>query len=453
MDTVAKVSDLLAKSWRSYTEAPDSPQGLAAYRNGLTLTRKLADGASMEALKNRDALLVFNMSWFNPLQKRYVSNEVRKITGPIVGIVAATNISPPLVRDSKQGAGSEIAVIEVADALARLGCSVYVFTNIPHDDWKYSVAGRNPQYLPMDKPDYDGTHIAPCSPGFARCMSDLLLREPGDVCLDHLIVWRTYSLKYHNFDNYAKKVHYWSHDVAINGTKFDFNAHSIYCLTEYHKSQLQSVFGHDYKYVIGCNGTMVDLTQPMRMRSDDEHYNVCYASNYSRGLADLLTIWPHIFKAVPRAKLFVYYGRETWGTLKPEELDLLVKKLAALRSFGVTEMCAEQMMPHAELLKEFSRMSILAYPYTGESETFSITSVAAQQTGVITAVRRRHGLVETCAAQPSDLLELNELRDYVIKILKTPENELVDIRRKHYSATNKYTWDNAAKIMMDEMFA
>lgn len=443
MDNVATLSDLLANSWRTFVNSGS----IKAYKNGLALTRKIAEAITLASLQQHDSLLASNMSWYNPINKRSPI-DVSSVTGKIIGIVANTTISPNDVAESKIGAGSEIAVIEMAQALADLGHSVYVFCDIDYTkEWKFCVAGRNPQYLPMDKPETFSAFIAPASPGFVRCLSDLLLREPGNYALDHLIVWRTYKVDHVNFNNYAPLLTFWSHDVAMPGTRFDFTPNRIYTLTNYHTTQLKQAFGDDYEYVVGCNGTMVDVTKPITPRTDDTHYNVCYASNYVRGLNELLLIWPSIFKVVPKAKLFIYYGRQTWGLMKEEEMDLLVKKITALKGFGVTEMCSEKMMPHRELLSEFEKMSVLCYPYIGESETFSIVSAAAQQLGVITAVRRKHGLIETCSAQPSDLLENSEIRDYVIKILQTSESELVELREKHKAATIKYTWAEAAKLM------
>lgn len=452
MDNVSKISDLLAQSWRNYAKAPTTDQGLTAYRNGLTLIRTVANVVSKEALLHHDALLTSNMSWFNPINKRYLTNDAKTITGKIVGIVAAVEMTPDDVRSGKQGAGSEIAVVEMANALAKLGCSVYVFTNIDTKEaWRWCVPGKNPQYLPMDKPHAATEYIAPSSPGFIRCFSDLLLREPGDVCLDYLIVWRSYSLKKHNFNNYSKYVIFWSHDVASSASRFAYDVDGVYCLTEWHKQQLSSTLGKEYNYVVGCNGTMVDVNVPVVARSEIDHFNVCYASNYVRGLSELLSIWPSVFKAVPRAKLYVYYGRETWGQMTEDDMALLVKKLHALKAFGVTEMCETKMMPHLDLIEEFKRMSVLCYPYIGESETFSIVSAAAQQTGVITCVRRKHGLTETCSAQPKDLLELTEIRDYLIELLKTPESDLRELREKHHRASIGYTWENAAKIMLEKL--
>jgi len=445
MDNVGKLSDLLAKSWRSFVATGN----VQSYKNGLTLTRKIADAITLSALKQHDSLLACNMSWYNPINKRAPVN-VESATGKIIGIVVNTKISPGDVYASKIGAGSEIAVVEMAQELANLGHSVYVFCNIDYTvEWKYCIAGRNPQFLPMDKPDHFSAFIAPASPGFYRCLSDLLLREPGDYALDHLIVWRTYHIEYVNFNNYAPKLTYWSHDVAMPGTRFDFTPHRIFTLTNYHTEQLKKTFGDDYEYVVGCNGTMVDTSMPIVPRTKETHFNVCYASNYVRGLGELLSIWPGIFKTVPQAKLFIYYGRQTWGLMNEAEMAELVKKITALKPFGVTEMCVEGALPHKELLKEFEKMSVFCYPYIGESETFSIVSAAAQQLGVITAVRKRHGLVETCSAQPCDLLENNEIRDYVVKILQTPEEELMELREKHKSATLKYTWAEAARVMAE----
>ena len=125
MDNVGKLSDLLAKSWRSFVATGN----VQSYKNGLTLTRKIADAITLSALKQHDSLLACNMSWYNPINKRAPVN-VESATGKIIGMVVNTKISPGDVYASKIGAGSEIAVVEMAQELANLGHSVYVLSLI-----------------------------------------------------------------------------------------------------------------------------------------------------------------------------------------------------------------------------------------------------------------------------------------------------------------------------------
>lgn len=436
MSSSSNFSDILVKCWRIYQKDPSSEKGRNSYNSGLKISRKIAEEiTSLKVATQDDCLLTTNMAWFSPINKKYSGK-----FGTNIGIFVDANLSPEKVKSGKCGAGSEYAVIELGDALAKLGYNVYIFTHIDVDkEWKSCLTGQNPQYIPIHK-DMGRDYIGPTVAGFVNCFSDLLLREPGDYVLDHLIVWRTYSLENVNFNNYAPKVHFWSHDFSEN--IFDFSVNTIYVLSEYHKQKMTEYHGYDYEYVIGCNGTGVDLTEPIRRR---DRKRVCYSSNYSRGLFNLLCFWPEIRKAIPDAELHIFYGRETWGCLNDQQLKMVTDKIESLSNQGVVERCKNGMLPHSELLEEFKECSILCYPYDGESETFSIICAASGQCGVIPCVKKRHGLVETCSSQEPELLGNSELRDHLISLLSLSEDELYPLRVKARKSTTKYTWENAAK--------
>lgn len=438
-----KISDMLVTCWRNYSKHHTSDDGLKSFKDGLTLTRRIADGITLQSATNCDCLISSNMAWFSPINKKYYDSGVKQSIGPVIGIFVNADYNPDTVKAGKGGAGSEYAVDELANALVAQGCNVYVFTNINTDaQWKYCICGRNPQYIPLKKTS-GRDYIGPSFAGFVRCFSDLLLREPGDFALDHLIVWRTYSLQYYNFNNYAPKVHFWSHDFSPN--HFDYKVHTIYALSEYHKQKMIDVHGYTHNYVVGCNGTGVDLTQPIPRR---EHKIVCYASNYSRGLLNLLTIWPYVYKVVPEAQLRIYYSRNNWNTLTDEQLADIVKKIETLKSFGVHEVCPHEMMPHNQLLKEFNTCSILCYPYIGESETHSIVCTSAAQSGVILCVRKKHGLMDTCVAQDDVLPTDEDIKNRLIQLLQMSEDELYPMRIEHREKSKQFTWENAAKSWM-----
>lgn len=434
--SASNLSDILVKCWRQYQKNPTSEKGKNNLISGLKICRKIAEDVSnLDILTFNDCLLASNMAWFNPINMKYDLK-----VGISVGIFVYTSLSPTKVMEGKCGAGSEYAVVELGDALAKLGYNVYIFTGIDTDkEWKYCITGRNPQYIPIRK-DEGRDYIGPTTAGFVNCFSDLLLREPGDYALDHLIVWRVQKLENYNFNNYAPKVHFWSHDFT-RANYFDYNVNSIYVLSEYHKTKMVELFGNDCSYVIGCNGTGVDLSKPIARRTKKR---VCYASNYSRGLMTLLDFWPKVKSEVPDAELHIFYGREHWGTLTDEQLDEIVSTIESLSALDVHERCKDGMLPHNILLNEFNECSILCYPYEGDSETFSIICASSGQLGVVPCVKKRHGLIRTCASQEPDLLEDEELLDYLIKLLKMSEDEIYPLRIKARESTKEFTWENSA---------
>lgn len=428
------LTNILVKCWRSYKKNPEYEK--KNFENGLKVCQKIAESiSSFELLKQDDFLLSTNMAWFSPINKKFQGIDIKT-----VGIFVPVNFRPSDVKEGKCGAGSEYAVIELGEALVKQGYYVYIFTHIDTDkDWKYCLAGRNPQYIPIQK-EKGRDFIGPTSAGFVNCFSDLLLRETGDFALDNLIVWRVYRQENFNFNNFSSRVHFWSHDFSK--TIFDYRVNSIYVLSEYHKQKMIENYGYEYEYVVGCNGTGVNLSEPILKR---QNKRVCYASNYSRGLFNLLCFWPDVRARVPDAELHIFYGRQTWGNLNENQLKMITDKIEQLSSLGVVERCKNGMMPHSQLIEEFKECSVLCYPYDGESETFSIICAASGQTGVIPCVKKRHGLVETCASQAPELLSNSEICDYLIKLLLMSEEELYPLRIQARESTKEYTWENAAK--------
>jgi hypothetical protein len=421
-----KVNKLIVEAWRQYESNPEDDTYI---KLGIKLSRDTAKNVNHQILAKDSYLLISTMSYFSPIQRKIPDGIVKSI-----GILAMTNLKPSKVLKGECGAGSEFAIINLSEALAKRGYAVYIFSHINvKDEASYCVGGRNPQYLPINR-SQECDLIAPTSAGWVCSLDGLLLKNR--YCLDNLIVWRTTGNDKYNFNNYAPKVSYWSHDIA--SSSLSFKADYIYALSNYHIENLRRVHGNK-KYIKGCNGTCVDLSKDIVKRVGKK---VFYASNWARGLSSLLDIWPKVIDIVPEAELIVYYGSHTFGLMNKADEHKLEQRVDSLKTSNVKN---AGMLPYKDLLMEMEKNSILCYPYNGAGETFSIICAAAQQLGCVTVVTKKDALVETVSNQERDLLSISEILDQLLIYLEMDEEQLYPLRLKCKEATLDYTWDKAAE--------
>lgn len=388
---------------------------------------------TLEDLKKDDYLLAANISWFSPL------NSPETKTSKIIAIYANTLLEPDKVLDGRNGAGSEYALVMLAQELTKLGYHVYVFCHInPDQNVDYCRTGAQPQYLPIYR-SYRSQVTGASIPTFINCWDQVITLPANIKRIDELIVWRTTFDKSYDFSNYADRCHLWSHDVPTQYLNYEPDI--IYTLSNWHKSLFEEKFGNKFKIVVGCNG--ITPGPKVKLNREPEFSTRCiYASNYTRGLEQLLTIWPQIKEAVPTASLDIYYGRETYTNTN---IDHIVKLIEDSKDLDVTE---RGRVDHTTLRKEMSRAGFLLYPYQGSSETFCINVATASCVGCLPIVCKRDGLIDTLAVQEQDLIDLDEYTVRCIELLQDSEiaNHLREVYAEHCA---QYTWKQSAQIWHD----
>lgn len=244
--------------------------------------------------------------------------------------------------------GSEEAVIHLSKELAVLGMDVTVFNNCGEQ------AGI-----------YDGVKYR-----------NIVEFNPKDT-YNILISWRS-----NIFENSikAKKRIVWLHDIP----NIDFaednikKVDRIVVLSKYHASLLPENVPPE-KIFISTNGInaqdFLGLDNVPR-----ETHRVMYASSYNRGLENLLKMWPEVIESVPDATLHIYYGWDTYdsfvrqGFVKEDGFKDRIVKL--MNQPGVTD---HGRVGHKELLKEYKKSQVLAYPcaYAGEINCIALTKAVA----------------------------------------------------------------------------
>jgi hypothetical protein len=315
--------------------------------------------------------------------------------------------------------GSEEAVIHLSNELAKLNYKVDIYCS-PEKGCEHSKLNSNPRWL------------------------DLLLyhERKNTNFYDLAILWRNTDLKYAKLR--SKKAFCWLHDSIGHNlnvqSKFDY----YLLLSEFHAKQFKEVSKQNY-VIIGNGVNLEDFPLPSAEKIKN---SIGYFSNYSRGLEILIMIWPDLKLKYPDASLHIYYGRETWGTMNDNHLKYICDKIQTLD--GIHEY---GMVSHKKLHEAMSTLSIWAYPCINESETFCITAIKAQLSGMIPVVNKIGALEETVLSQYSTNykernLNTNEdfISDYGSKLYDALDfqidtsNDVNKLRSEYIEFAKKYEW-------------
>lgn len=125
----------------------------------------------------------------------------------------------------------------------------------------------------------------------------------------------------------------------------------------------------------------------------DPHLMV-YGSSYDRGLEHLLKMWPEIKKAVPDARLRVFYGWNLFDVAyhdNPERMAWKEKMNKLMEQEGITHIGR---IGHQAVKKEFEMAGIWAYP-AHFAEISCITAMKAQAGGAVPCTINYAALKET----------------------------------------------------------
>lgn len=319
----------------------------------------------------------------------------------------------------KEGvAGSEEAVIFMAQELANLGYQVTVFAQPPEGS-KHSFPTANPRYVAAD------------ATGFGSF----------DVAVAWRMPWKAKELK-----TRANKVYHWPHDVpnahvtdeqirAFDGTLWLSNwQRELWASDAPAWGTFDTVFG---------NG--INEEQFHGVKERDNPHSCIYGSNYARGLEQMLDLWPKVREKYSDATLDIYYGWQTWGLISPEKEAKMRAAIQEMAALGVQE---HGRVGHDELNRAYEKASLWTYPCT-LPETFCITALRAQLSGAIPVIVEGSALQETvpngfkCKTQ-------EEYLPLLLEAMKKAETTTVEERKKMGEfVTANYTWEKVAKKWAD----
>lgn len=216
---------------------------------------------------------------------------------------------------------------------------------------------------------------------------------------DILVVWRTPSmLLTHKLMGVKGKKYLWLHDTVaqLDVLPYLFAYDGIFCVSDWHKSYYVQLTPPEVRnrYIVTRNAVdLKDFDQSQGAYARDP-YTIVYGSMYTRGLLELLSVWPTIKAEVPEAKLRVFYGWETLEKMMPMEQFTKFKEEIEfqLDQDGITHLGR---LSHEDVAREFMMAGIWAYPCLNFNEVSCITAMKAQIGGAIPVVIPKAALSDT----------------------------------------------------------
>ena len=309
--------------------------------------------------------------------------------------------------------GSEEAVIYLAKELDKLGYEVTVFNDCGE------MSGQ-----------YEGVTY-----------KNFFEINPADK-FNIFIAWRQNI--YTEVPINANKKLIWLHDIPYEdqfskGTEKFFD--KVIVLSEYHRSFLPKTLPDDKIYVSTNGINPIDFKGLEMIPRNPKR--IIYASSYDRGIDSLLSVWSTVKQEVPEAELHLFYGWDLLdkfikqGYRKREDRDRLK---ALMNQEGVFE---HGRVGHKELLKEYAKSGVFAYPcnFIGEINCIALTKAVACECNVVT------NKFAVLGERSPNAVDDDKFVPELIRILKEEEKPIVN---KGYIQDN--SWETVAKTWQKDIF-
>lgn len=181
---------------------------------------------------------------------------------------------------------------------------------------------------------------------------------------------------------------------------------------------------------------------------------IVYGSSYDRGLEHLLKMWPDIIKAVPDAKLRIFYGWTLFDkvhTGNPASMAWKEQMVEMMKQPGITELGR---ISHGACEVEFQNAGIWAYP-THFGEISCITGMRAQALGATPVVVNYAALEETVQyghKVQGDIYEPEVKEEFKSKLIEALKNPMTNDQREEMMewAKKQFSWSKVAKQWSEE---
>ncbi len=329
----------------------------------------------------------------------------------------------PFTAKQKHLGGSEEAVIHLSAALARAGCRVTVFTDMPkRKDTVFVFEGVQwKTHAEFDVQSVEGT----------------------------LLVWRApQAAAQFKRQNPRARVLNWLHDTTYEAKPEQYEAvDGTIVLSDFHAQAVQKYDGYGGPFLYAGNGI-----DPREFPEPDESKRVSHSCIYAaapeRGLELLLEAWPTVRAAVPDATLNVYYswaGTEKMLERRPNaELSRLLLKLRAnfeaLKEHGVTYHGG---VSHQALNDAYRASSLWTFPPIHFDEIFCISALRAQAAGCWPVIVPTGALPETCPVGTH--VKTYDALEYAQKVIGSLEYESTLSRTAGRLWALTQSWDATAE--------
>jgi glycosyltransferase involved in cell wall biosynthesis len=365
-------------------------------------------------------------------------NAVRREVDRITILVPST----PQPFDENGGGGmlggSEEAVMYLTRELAALGRNVRVFGVLP------------PHRIPG--PDKYGVDWQPIESWNAD-------DEAGT-----LVLWRAPGLLLKLMQEAAKRgnalpgviqAFLWLHDSGLgvhpqHVPHLGAGCNAAIVLSDFHERMIRRC-GYNGRFVHLSNGiTETDFAPfidevafDLAPVGDRDPYSVVYSSCPSRGLVQLLHMWPRVKAAVPQAKLDIYYDWSMLEAFQPQKYDEVVKLYETVQHLDVKHHGG---VDHDTLHTALRKANVWAYSHfeSPEVETFCISSVKALAAGSTVLTVPNGALPEVTAGDAHFVTSTEDYERRLIEFLKEPEGVAVR-RERARRALTRYGWKAVAE--------
>ncbi|MCK9355570.1 MAG: glycosyltransferase [Dehalococcoidia bacterium] len=293
--------------------------------------------------------------------------------------------------------GSELAVLEVAPRLARLGIETHVWAlGLGTDDVGAKEHAMGGGVVLGAATWHDLADFDPSTPTGA------------------VVVWRD-ARRIPGCRGFGHPVWLWAHDIPeVFGAEGLHAADKVFALSKHHLRRFAELGVDEEKLVLSQNGLdpgdVQEAWDAVVKNGVRDPHRAVYCSSANRGLMLLLDAWPAIRQQVPDATLDVCYGLEMFRRRDtPPRLrgfaDWVEQRCATLEPQGVIFRGAT---PHADLLRILGSSGVWAYPCVFE-EIFCIAAIEAQAMGCWPVTITSAALAET--VHGGSLLPLRQLQD------------------------------------------
>ena len=277
--------------------------------------------------------------------------------------------------------GSELAMIELAPRLAKLGLDVHV--------WALGLA-------PTAAPG-EGSSWSASDGETWHELEDFDPAEPRAA----VVVWRD-TRRIAGCQGFGYPVWLWAHDIPeAYGAEGLHLADKVFALSEHHALRFASLGVDSAKIVRSANGlNALEVAAAQFMNSESgiirDSHRAVYCSAANRGLLLLLEMWPAVRDAVPDATLEVCYGLELFerADTPPRLRGLAAGVRAKCKELADEGVTLREAVPHGELLRLLGSAGVWAYPCIFE-EIFCIAAIEAQAMGAWPVTTDSAALAET----------------------------------------------------------
>lgn len=330
--------------------------------------------------------------------------------------------------------GTEIAVINIAEGLARYGYEVTVSGTVNNStingvEW-IDINNFTEKYSKL--PNHFDTLVGVNYINFIKYTKDAEQHNAFKI------FWM------HNTDYYD----YYQGGSLENPAELMNEVNVLFAPSAFAIRAITPGIVHD-----GYSGAI--KTMPNGINLDSFKANVqkvpgkfIWSSAVDRGLAELLDYWPKIKEAMPGATLDVYYPKysdphsEEWYNMHG-----VLDKFEATKDLGVTEIgSVSQSELHIAMQKATYWMYLTQY-----EETFCITALEMMAAGVLPVCSDKAALSEV--VQDGVIIPSSDYETMFNMAIKTLGAINVDIKRKSIQAAKErvklFTWDNAASKWFD----